>query len=110
MEGSDGWQGRLGVGSQEASEGGEAQSGFDEVEGGAAVFEVAGEESIAGADVAEGVGQGAVAVEDALDVGGHPWGSRKEGPWMRNVWHRCRSRLSRASTMGALPRKWCHSS
>lgn len=80
VEGSDGRQGRLGVGSQETSEGGEAQSGFDEVEGGAAAFEVAGEESIAGADVAEGVGQVAVAVEDALDVEGHPWGSRREGP------------------------------
>jgi len=68
-------------------------------------FEILGEAAIGRTGSCSGLWQGAVEVEDALDVGGHGLGFRSEGPSMRRVWQRCLSRLSRASTMGRLPRK-----
>lgn len=39
-----------------------------------------------------------------------PCGSRRDGPSIRTVWQRWRSRLRRASTIERLPRNSCHSS
>lgn len=105
-----GWQRRGFQRAVEATQGSQAESRFDELERDTSSFEVLGETAIPWTGAGCGLRQDAVEVEDALDVGGHGCGFRSEGPSMRRVWQRCRSRLSKASTMGRLPRKWCHSS
>src|SRR5215207_4212159 len=107
VERPDGGQRRGFWGALKAAQCGQAESRFDELDGDASSFEVLGEVAIGWTGACCGLRQGAVKAQDALDVGGHGCGCRSEGPSMRRVWQRCRSRLSRDSSTWCLPRKWC---
>lgn len=117
VQGAHRFEGHGVVWAVDPTAGSESESGSDHVERDVVVEEVGGETAIGGAHMPGGAWGSPVGVEDSIDKAGavcgaheDPCGCLREGPSMRMVWQKCRSRLSRASTMGRLSRKLYHSS